>query len=698
MPEGLEGREGSEGLEGPEGSEVPGAPGGRRSTAPEHALAIALVDPAGRISLWSSEAQTLTGHPASEVIGRDLSVLADSPAAHGRTLVDRLIRDGGGVRTDWLRCFDGSSRSVRWRAVPLPLDAGTGLLAVAGHSSQQVDWCDPAATDLLLRSSPIGLAVLDRDLRYRFINEALARLNGLPVAAHLGRSILDVLDLPDPRAYEDMLRRVTDAGETIDNLHVAAIRPDGTPYAGVGTLFPLRDGDGRIVGQAGVVHDLGGTRAELLDTARNQRRLELLSRIGAGLSQGLDVASVASRLSAVCTPAFASTVTVDLLEEAVRRDPDSRMRTGVEVRGSGEADADARTRPRVHPLNAAGASGSAEPERDLPLTHEASIPVSECIRSADVVSFSVGEEDQQPCHGIALPLLAAGHVLGAVTFSRPGGFDADDVLTMRDIAARAAMAIDNALLYRRERLATLVLQRRLLPARLPDIPWARSAHRYLPAQDGTLAGGDWYDVVQLPGGRIGLTVGDVMGHGLGAAAAMGRYRSSARALLAVGLEPGQLLTRLDGLKDEADNDLPATCVCAVYDGATGDLRLALAGHPPPLLVRPDGSADILAVDPGPPLGMGLDQVYESARYAVPSGSLLVLYTDGMIEDPSTFLDLDQGIAMLRRAVHNTETPLDEICDALIAVRPADSADDATVLVTRLTRLRPTPVTEPGAVA
>lgn len=204
--------------------------------------------------------------------------------------------------------------------------------------------------------------------------------------------------------------------------------------------------------------------------------------------------------------------------------------------------------------------------------------------------------------------------------------------------------------------------------------------------------------MQLPGGRIGLTVGDVMGHGLGAAAAMGRYRSSARALLAVGLEPGQLLTRLDGLKDEADNDLPATCVCAVYDGATGDLRLALAGHPPPLLVRPDGSADILAVDPGPPLGMGLDQVYESARYAVPSGSLLVLYTDGMIEDPSTFLDLDQGIAMLRRAVHNTETPLDEICDALIAVRPADSADDATVLVTRLTRLRRTPVTEPGAVA
>lgn len=223
------------------------------------------------------------------------------------------------------------------------------------------------------------------------------------------------------------------------------------------------------------------------------------------------------------------------------------------------------------------------------------------------------------------------------------------MLTARPIAARTAMAIDNALLYRRERLATPALQRHLLPARLPGSPWAQSAHRCLPAQNGTLAGGDWYDTVRLPGGRIGLTVSDVMGHGLGAAAAaaVGRYRSSARALLAVGLEPGQLLTRIDGLDDGSDNDLLATCACAVYDGVTGNLRLALAGH-------------------------------------------LVLYTDGMIEDRGTSLDIEQGIAMLRRAVHTTEASLDEVCDALMTVRPANSVDDATLLVTRLTRVRPDP--------
>ncbi|MFF0033406.1 PP2C family protein-serine/threonine phosphatase [Streptomyces avermitilis] len=149
--------------------------------------------------------------------------------------------------------------------------------------------------------------------------------------------------------------------------------------------------------------------------------------------------------------------------------------------------------------------------------------------------------------------------------------------------------------------------------------------------------------------------------------------------------------------DGAGNDLPATCACAVYDGVTGDLRLALAGHPPPLLVRPDGSADILAADPGPPGGMGLDHVYEDAHHLVPSGSLLVLYTDGMIEDRSTFLDLEQGIAMLRRAVHNTEASLDEVCVALMAARPANSADDATLFVTRRTRIQSVTVANRDAV-
>ncbi|MBV6699133.1 SpoIIE family protein phosphatase [Kitasatospora aureofaciens] len=289
--------------------------------------------------------------------------------------------------------------------------------------------------------------------------------------------------------------------------------------------------------------------------------------------------------------------------------------------------------------------------------------------------------------GLAVPLIAVGRVLGAVTFRRQAGsFSSEDVLLAREIAARTATAIDNALLYRRERLAALALQRHLLPARLPSATWFQPAYRYRPAEDDTLAGGDWYDALLLPGGRVGLGIGDVMGHGVGAAAAMGRYRSSVHALLAVGLPPGQLLTRLDGLFTGDAGELAATCACAVYDAGTGYCRLALAGHPPPLLIRPDGSADVLSPEPGPPLGMGLLHVYPDIKLPVPPGSLLVFYTDGMIEDRSAVLDLDQGIAILGRAVRDPGAPLDEVCDALMAARPAGSADDAALLVARLGRV------------
>ncbi|MFS8198014.1 SpoIIE family protein phosphatase [Streptomyces sp. CWNU-52B] len=688
------------------------------SPAPAHdPLAVALIDPDGRVRLWSAGAQALTGHPAREIIGRDAGVLADRVTTQGGELVRLLVRTadqeraadrgatagrertagrtsgserasaadgvraGAGVRTDWVRCFDGTCRSVVWQPFAVPLATGTGVFAIAVPAAQQLHQCDAAAIGHLLSSAPIGLAVLDNELRYRFVNDALARINGLPVAQHLGRRILDVLDVPDPQTYERVLRRIVEDGETVDNLQVAAIGPDGHPYAARGTLFPLRGPDGHIVGQAGLVHEVGHGGGELLDAARDRRRMELLARISAVLGQGLDLGSIATKLAAVCVPEFAHDVTVDLLRAAAQ--PDSA------AGGEGRTPW-AGTTPWTHAFTdppAAAVGHGTDPEADLPPPGLARTPVADCVRTARPAAFRADDEHGLAPYGIAVPLMAVGRVLGAVTFLRHDReFGHEDVLTARDIAARTAIAIDNALLYRRQRLATLTLQRHLLPSGLPGTDWVRSAHRYSPAQDGTLAGGDWYDSILLPGGRIGLNIGDVMGHGLGAAAAMGRYRSSARALLAVGLDPGQLLTRLDGLMDDSEGDLAATCACAVYDGVTGLLHLALAGHPPPLLIRPDGSADILNGEPGPPLGMGLDHVYAGSRHSIPAGSLLVLYTDGMVEDRSAVLDLDQGIAVLSKAVREPGASLDEVCDALMAARPAGSADDAALLVTRLARL------------
>lgn len=651
------------------------------------ALATVLIDPDGRVHLWSEGAQALMGYADPEIIGRDASLLVDRVTLRGRALVRALAGTAGQVRTDWLRRRDGTCRSVAWHPVAVPLADGTGLLAVAVVEAQPAGGCDPAAVERLVHATPIGLAVLDTELRFRFVNSTCARLNGKSIEEHLGRRVADVLDLPDPQEYEGVLRRIVDHGETVDNLRVSALRPDDEPMAAVGTLFPLRDADGTVTGVGGFVHELRDSTGELLDAARSRRRLDLLGRVGARLGRQLDPRTVTGQLAAACVPEFTDTVTVDLLDGSITpvTAPAEAGSAGPGRQPSGSPE------PVFHPLTLPSAGGSSRPEQELPPPRPARPAVAECVNSMLPVVFDTtqdGGHDTTPRRGVAVPLITVGNkVLGAVTFLRRTPFTSQDVLLAQEIAVRTATAIGNALLYRRERLAALALQRHLLPASLPSAPWFDLAHRYRPAEDDTLAGGDWYDAVPLPGGRIGLSLGDVMGHGVQAAAAMGRYRSCTQALLAVGLPPGQLLTRLDQLLSGC-GEHAATCACAVYDAATGRCRVALAGHPPPLVIRPDRTAGLLHAEPGPPVGMGLCRAYTHTEHSIPPGSLVVFYTDGMIEDPDpdAVLDLDQGIELLGRAVRDPNAPLDEVCDALMAARPAGSTDDAALLVARLGRL------------
>ncbi|WP_336049797.1 SpoIIE family protein phosphatase [Streptomyces sp. CA2R101] len=646
-------------------------------------LATVLIDPDGRVQRWSDGARALTGYPDQEVIGRDAALLADRTRLRGGALVDALLRSADSVHTDWLRCRDGTCRSVTWHPVPVPLSTGTGLLAVAVPEAQVTSQGHAVTLDRLLHSSPVGLAVADTELRFVYVNETYAHVHRIPVEQHLGRSVLEVLDLPDPEAVEKLLRRIVDRGETIENIRFAANRPDGDSYEVLGNLFPLQGADGRVMGVAAIVYELTDGGGELLDTAHGRRRLELLGRVSARLGQGLDPRTVATELAAACVPGFAEAVEVDLLESAAQPTADS---FGARAAESGEQLA-APPGPLFHPLNLTSGTSRPRPEDELPQPRPTLRAAAQCVSSAQPVAFETAKKDGSALHGMAVPLLAVGRMIGAVTFLRQvDAFSSEDTLLAREIAARTATAIDNALLYRRERLAALALQRHLLPTQLPSEKWFQLAYRYRPAEDDSLAGGDWYDAVTLPGGRIGLGIGDVIGHGVGAAAAMGCYRSSVHALLAVGLPPGQLLTRLDGLFAGIDGELAATCTCVVYDGGVGRCRVALAGHPPPLLVMPDGSVAVLGCEPGPPVGMGLHDVYADEEYPVPPGSLIVLYTDGMIEDRKAVLDLDQGIALLSRAVRDPKAPLDEICDAMTAVRPASSADDAALLVARLGRL------------
>ncbi|MFI9235604.1 SpoIIE family protein phosphatase [Streptomyces sp. NPDC053079] len=643
-------------------------------------LATLLIDPDGRVQQWSTGAQDLTGYSEPEIIGQDAALLADGATLRGNALVRALLRTAGQLRTDWLRRREGTCRSVAWYPVAVPLADGQGVLAVAALEAQPPGGCDPAAVERLVHATPVGLAVVDTELRFRFINGTCARLNGKSVEDHLGRRVADVLTLPDPEAYEEVLRRVVDHAETVENLRVSALRPDGEPMAVIGTLFPLRDSDGTITGAGGFVHELRDSPGELLDLARSRRRLDLLSRVSARIARQLDPRRVVGQLTAACVPEFAGSVAVDLLQSSLKP-----ATADTEERGAKKRHAPS-TAPRVHSLAPTPAARDPLLEEELPPARPAVPAVADCVRLMKPVVFEGDEATSARC-GVVVPLITTGEVLGAVTFFSHGApFTDEDVLLVQEVAARTATAIGNALLYRRERLAALALQRHLLPAQLPSVPWCELAHRYRPAEDDTLAGGDWYDAVLLPGGRIGLSMGDVMGHGVQAAAAMGRYRSSAHALLATGLPPGHLLTRLDQLSDGGPGDLGATCACVVYDGVTGRCRLALAGHPPPLAIRPDGTAGPLHAEPGPPLGMGLHQAHHHTEHSLPPGSLLVFYTDGVIEDPAGTLDLDQAIDVLGRAVRDPRAPLDEVCDALMATRPAASTDDAALLVARLGRL------------
>jgi serine phosphatase RsbU (regulator of sigma subunit) len=292
---------------------------------------------------------------------------------------------------------------------------------------------------------------------------------------------------------------------------------------------------------------------------------------------------------------------------------------------------------------------------------------------------------------LLLPLIARGSTLGFFVCTRGVGrrpFDDQDVEIGMEFAARAALYIDNARRYSRERATALTLQRSLLPTDL-SAPWPVEVHhRYLPGSRLMEVGGDWYESIALPGGRVALVVGDVAGHGVHAAVTMGRLRSAIHTLAGLELPPAEALQRLDELMRTLGRREPhfATCAYALYDAVTGILEVASAGHLPPLLVPPGGEAHYLDVPPAPPLGVGTGTVI-SKEFEVEDGALLVLYTDGLVENRTT--DIDDGLVRLRR-VFDSQTEgrtLEDLCkSALDGVYSDHHRDDIAVLITRLGRI------------
>ncbi|MET7654930.1 SpoIIE family protein phosphatase [Streptomyces sp. NPDC005486] len=426
-----------------------------------------------------------------------------------------------------------------------------------------------------------------------------------------------------------------------------------------------------------------------------RRRLELLSEASVRIGTTLEVRRTAEELAETAVPRLADFVTVDLPEAVLRgeesADPLSDLRRTV-VHGIRDG----------LPFTAVGKRIDFGP----------TAPQLRCLTTGDAVlepdlTVSAGWLAQDPEHTggllahvhslIAVPLVARGVVLGIASFYRaqdPAPFGDDDRSLAQELASRAALSIDNARRYTHERTMVLALQRRLLPHGLPDQEAVEVAHRYLPAEFDV--GGDWYDVIPLSGARIGLLVGDVVGHGMLSAATMGRLRTAARTFAELDLPPDEVLTHLDNLVGRMDREdsegegvgiIGATCLYVVYDPTSQRCVMARAGHPPPALVCPDGSVSYPDLPAGPPLGLG-GLPFDAVEIGIPEDSQLVLYTDGLIEDRHR--DVDVVLDQLRGALaHHPERTPEDTCQAILdTVAPAHPCDDIALLVARTHALDP----------
>ncbi len=430
-----------------------------------------------------------------------------------------------------------------------------------------------------------------------------------------------------------------------------------------------------------------------------RRRLELLAEASNRIGTTLDVSRTAWELAEIAVPRLADFVTIDMPEAVLRGEESPRPSTEMHRTVVHGIRADCPFYPVGQPVSL------------RPTTpHMRCLTTGQPVLEPDLKA-AFGWIAQDPEHAelllahgihslITVPLLARGVLLGIAGFYRsqdPAPYGDDDRSLAQELAARAALCIDNARRYTREHTLALSLQRSLLPRGLPEQDAVEVAHRYLPAEHGV--GGDWFDVIPLSGTRVALLVGDVVGHGLHAAATMGRLRTAARNFAELELAPDELLTHLDNLMVRLDREeggdhaadgstgiVGATFLYAIYDPTSQECTMARAGHPPPALVRADGTVTFLELPAGPPLGLG-GLPFESVTFHLPENSQLVLFTDGLVEDRHR--DIDVALDDLRRALAHPDRAPEDTCRAVLdAMAPEHPADDIALLVARTHAVRP----------
>ncbi|MFF4113704.1 SpoIIE family protein phosphatase [Streptomyces sp. NPDC001714] len=681
-----------------------------------------VVDADGVVLVWSAGARLLLGYEPAEVVGRDARRLlaADLPVSARRHLAD-----GQRWSTEVaLLHRNGDRIVVLLQGTPLADAGDRPLWLVTGAPQTTVAGRDQpgAATlwDLTLAQLPTPVAIYDREARFVAANDAMSRIMGLPAAEMRGLTLSEIEPSFPFDEYDRLQRQVLRTGRTIFHEQHAQAPGETREHSWSMYFSPLRDENSTVQGLSAVVFDT-------TEQYWARRHLAVLNDAGMRIGTTLDVTRTAEELADVAVAGFADFVTVDLLESVALGDEPEPLSPGEPVAmrrtaqrsvlpGCPESVADPGDALR-YPVNT-------PPMQTLlaghGTRHRPGDPgMQEWLRTSQARADTVA---RHLIHSVLMvPLRARGVTLGLVHFLRhrtPESFTEDDQRLAEEIVARAAVSVDNARRYTRERRTALALQRSLLPGRPPGLAATEVAYRYLPTGSGADVGGDWFDVIPLSGARVALVVGDVVGHGIHASATMGRLRTAVRTLADVDLAPDELLTQLDDLVIRLDREegpevpgraetassgeVGATCLYAVYDPVTRRCTMARAGHPPPALVAPGGDVRFLDLPAGPPLGLG-GLPFESAEVELAEGSLLALYTDGLVETADH--DIEVGLGLLRRALADPAAPLEETCDDVLRTVLTDRpADDIVLLLARTSALDPAKVRtwrlpqDPAAVA
>ncbi len=659
-------------------------------------VASVVLDTEGRIVLWSPQAEELFGYPAHEALGQ----YAARIMVHEQhlDLVVKLFADVMATGQGWAGAFpirrkDGSTRLVEFRNMRLLDDQGDvyALGLCADQSTVRRVERDVALSTRMIAQAPIGLAVLDTDLRYVSVNAALEELNGIPADKHIGRTVRELLPGVDADALEAAMQEVLRTGRPLVNQRIVGRTPadPDREHAWSISLYRLEDTTGTVLGLAGMAVDITEQHRAAIEAEAARRRLALIADASTRIGTTLELDRTALELADVAVPELADIAAVDLLEAVVegRRShlgpSESAVIRALAVRAGDSAEA----------LEAADAPGSVARYGHDRL-------VTECVRTGRPVMVAHVEEEDLPriarspaaagllaragVHSyLAVPLIARGEVLGALDLKRtanPLPFSEDDLMLARELAARAAVQIDNARWYQNARDTALTLQRSLLPSHPPVTGGLEVASRYQPAGASAEVGGDWFDVIPLEGGKTALVVGDVMGSGIDAATTMGRLRTATNTLASLELEPARLLEHLDKITEGLDHSI-ATCVYAVHDPQLRQCRIANAGHLPPVRLRVGQAPELLELPTGVPLGVG-GVAFSTTTVDLAPGDRLVFYTDGLVETRQHHLD--ERLDALLELLEGADRPLEEVCDLLLrTLHQPDNSDDVALLIARV---------------